>query len=243
MASQTYPSNLSPRVPTEWRSSKFTTAICSAPDCGGNRAAFETCCNATIATFGPSFQSAGLRITTSGEDLQFLTCSIDSDTSNWNPLSTESSPYLEYQNCLLREGSEYFKCNMPNGETLDDCPVDMPTAPTGVGEVECASENRPNATSVLSGCCGPDLGVYGYGCYAWCSGSSELQQCVDDNQSRGSGPIIFCQNSTNSSEDTSSTDNEDSSDKASGSTATRATGMMTCLVYSMGAILLKETLL
>jgi hypothetical protein len=150
MATQNCPSNLSPRVPTEWRSPNFTTAICSAPDCGDNRAAIETCCNGTVATFDPSSQSAGANITAAGEDLHFLTYSINSDTSAWDPLSTESSPYLDYQNCILRQGSEYLKCNMPNGETLDDCPVGMRTAPVGDGEVTCTAENRPNATSVLS---------------------------------------------------------------------------------------------
>lgn len=132
---------------------------------------------------------------------------------------------------------------MPNGETLDDCPVGMQAAPTGDGEMTCATENRPNATSVLIGCCGSEPGVYGYGCYAWCSGGSELQQCVDDNQDRGSGPTIFCQNSTDASDDDDSSGNDgDSSDEASGSGAVRATGVMTVLVYAMSAIILKEAL-
>ena len=89
MTSQNCPSNLSPRVPTEWHSPNFTSAIYSAPDCGSNRAAFETCCNGSIATFDlSSSQSAGANTIATAEDLLFLTCSIDSETSNWDPLST-----------------------------------------------------------------------------------------------------------------------------------------------------------
>jgi hypothetical protein len=200
------------------------------------------CCNGTIATIDPSSsQSAIANTTTTGEDLQFLTCSIDSDTSAWDPLSTESSPYLDYQNCLLRQGSEHSKCNMPNGETVDDCPVGMRTAPAGDGKVTCAAENRSNATSVLSRCCGSELGVYGYGCYAWCEGGGELQDCIADNQERESGPAIFCQN-TNGSSNGDSGNEGDSSDGTSGSGATRAAKKTAVLVYALSALLLKEML-
>jgi hypothetical protein len=150
--------------------------------------------------------------------------------------------HLEYHNCLLREGSQYSKCNMPNGEMLDNSPAGMRTAPTGDGEVACVAENRPNATSVLSGCCGSELGVYGYGCYAWCLGGGNLQQCIDDNQELGSGTIVFCRSANDSSREDSDNDG-DSSDGASRSGATRPVTSTTVLVFAVAAMLLGETLL
>jgi hypothetical protein len=242
MTSQDCPSNLSPRVPTEWRSSDFSTAICSAPYCGDNKAALEFCCDGHIAAFDPSPQSDGANTTaTTGEDLMFLICSIDTDTSNWDPLSTELSPYLEYQNCLLRRGAENFKCNMPHGETLDDCPAGMRTAPTGDKEMTCAAENRPNGLFVLARCCGSEMGVYGYGCYAWCSGGSEMQECVDDSRDRGSTAALFCQNSNSSSNDDAASDHADedsSGDDVSGSSAVRAGKKTAVLVCTLSALLL-----
>jgi hypothetical protein len=129
---------------------------------------------------------------------------------------------------------------MPNGETLDDCPVGMRSAPAGDGEVTCAAENRPNAASVLEGCCDSELEVYGYGCYTWCSGGSELQQCVDDNQDRESGPAVFCQNSNSSSGDTSESDGNPSGD-ASGSSAVRAGKKTAVSAYALSALLLGGT--
>jgi hypothetical protein len=242
MASKDCPSKLSPRVPTEWRSSNFSTAICSAPDCGDNKAALEACCNGNVAAFDPSPQSAGANTTaTTGEDLTFLTCSIDTDTSTWDPLSTEPSPYLEYQNCLLRRGVEYFKCNMPNGDTLDDCPAGMRSAPAGDKEMTCAAENRPGANFVMRRCCGSELRVYGYGCYIWCSGGSEMQQCVDDSRGRESGPAIYCQNSNSSSNDDAGSD-EDSGGDTSGSSAVRAGKKTAVSVTALSVLLLGATL-
>jgi hypothetical protein len=130
---------------------------------------------------------------------------------------------------------------MPNGETLDDCPVGMRTAPTGDGEVTCGAENRPNAISVLTRCCDSELGVYGYGCYAWCSGGGELQQCVDDYRGREDGPAVFCQNSNSSSSDDSESDNV-SNDGTSGSSAVRAGKKTAVLIYALSDLLFLDIL-
>jgi hypothetical protein len=132
---------------------------------------------------------------------------------------------------------------MPNGETLDDCPMGMRSAPTGDGEMTCAAENRPNATSVLKGCCDSEPEVYGYGCYTWCSGASELQQCVDDNQDRESGPAVFCQNSNSSSNDDTGSDDADgdSGGDVSGSSAVRVGEKTAVLVCALSVLLLGGT--
>lgn len=237
-------------IPSEWRPSNFTAAACSAPDCGNNMEAFQRCCNGTIASFDPSKQTAqsntsataGLRMRQepkiASDGTQFLTCSIDSDVSGWDSLSTEPSPYLDYQNCLIRAESEFFKCNTPQGETLNDCSVGMRSSPSGEGEVACATENRPNSSSTLRNCCDSELNVYGYGCYAWCSGGSDLQQCVDSGNDRGSAPAIFCRNSTDVSDsDTGGDALEEDSDAGagtSGAAATaRKTSLMACLVLGI----------
>ena len=217
MTSQTCPSNLSPRVSAKWRIVRLHHS-----DLLGTRL---------------RRQQSRFRVL-----LQWDHVFIQLDASNWDPLSTESSPYLDYHNCLLREGSEYFKYNIPNRETLDNSPAGMRTAPTGDGEVACVAENRPNATSVLSGCCGSELGVYGYGCYAWRLGGGNLQQCIDDNQELGSGTTVFCQSANDSSSERSDNDG-DSSDGASRSGATRPVTSTTVLVYAVAAMLLGGTLL
>jgi len=108
--------------------------------------------------------------------------------------------------------------------------------------VTCAAENRPNATSFLNRCCDSELGVYGYGCYAWCSGGGELQRCIDDNQKRESGSTIFCQQSADDSSSEASKNDGDSSSDVSESGVTRVASRAAILVYALSALLFQEML-
>ena len=211
-------SYLGARPPPMWQETNSTDAACSVANCIDNSKAIQKCCiGGSVQSFNRTIPNAGGNHTVEG---QWLYCALPgvnaSSYDDFDPYNP-NDPYQAYQDCLVREGTEFLTCNNPSRypfggdsscfgssgsiSTADGLPANDSSHP----EQTCTvNTNLQYGLGALLSCCSSSNGTVRAeynGCQASCSGKRTLQSCLNlNNNNRGQNQPFpsICGNYTSS---------------------------------------------
>lgn len=217
-------SYLGAQPPPTWRETNSTDAACSVANCIDNGQAIQKCCTGgTVQSFNRTIPNSGGNHAVEG---QWLYCALPGvnasqfdDFASYNP----NDPYQAYQDCLVREGTEFLTCNVPSryrfgGESTCFGGSQSITTPGGIAandsshpETVCTvNTDLPYGGGTLLSCCASIDGIVRAehaGCQVSCSGNHTIQSCLAANNGVGRMPGFptICSNYSRNGRDSGAT--------------------------------------